>query len=41
MAPNRFWIEGMEQASPGGRVDGQIAIVSLTGMRTENTFQRP
>ena len=30
-APTGFWIEGMEQASPGGRVDGQIAIVTLTG----------
>ena len=30
-APTGFWIEGMEQASPGGRVDGQIAIVTLAG----------
>jgi hypothetical protein len=28
MASTRFWIEGMEQASPHGRVDGQIAIVT-------------
>ena len=41
MAPIRFWIESMEQASPNRGVDGQIAVVTLTGQRTENTLQQP
>ena len=41
MAPTGFWIEGMEQASPNGRVEGQIAIVTLTGRELKNLSSTP